>query len=309
MLNSPSNLIVYGENPMNMGNGSGETTTGLIQRIRNFNISRHNFIDERDVTEYFNRHFRYLVPEDFKTMIANYYYKKEEEMDEIQNTQELLDISQKYMQNLENQAMLVFSSFRASINDAKRMIQHTIRQRVDLIQNLERVGLIDTKNEVACLTLMNRLHVPDDIIRYISSYAYTPLLKYTLAKAMCGDVSNRLDSMRADNLKKFSRNILLHMCLIYRYLYKNILPMGSIQKKCNVSILAGKKIRNNNKKNIIEDVLRVLNCLDEIVENFIRRKCYPKTIQWLTIKARHLYHCILYVSRPEFNGRRGRRVT
>jgi len=300
-------MIVYGENPMNMGNGSGETTTGLIQRIRNLNTPRHSFIDERDVTEYFNRHFRHLVPEDFNTMITNYYYKKEEDMDEIQNTQELLDISQKYMQNLENQVMHVFSSFRTSIADTKRMIQHTIRRRVDLIQNLEKVSLIDTKNEVACLKTMNCICLPDDIIRYISTYAYTPLLKYTLAKSMCGDVLNRLEAMRANNLKKFSRNMYMHMCAIYNYLYKHILPMGSIQKKCNVSFLASKKIRNNNKKNIIEDVLRGLNCLDEIVENFIRRKCYPKTLQWLLVKARHVYHCILYVSRSEFNGRRGRK--
>jgi hypothetical protein len=308
MLNSPSNLIVYGENPMNMGNGSGETTGELIQKIRNLN-TRHNFIDERDVTEYFNRHFRHLVPEDFKTMLTNYYYKKEEDMDEIQNMQALLDISQKYMQNLENQVRHVFSSFRTSIADTKRMIQRTIRQRGDFILNLERDGQIDTKNEVACLNLMKRLHVPDDIIHYISSYAYTPLLKYTLAKYMCGDVSNRLQAMRADNLKKFSRNIHMHMSAIYNYLYRNVLPMGSIQKKCNVSFLASKKIRNNNKGNIIEDVLRALNCLDEIVENFIRRKSFPKSLQWLLVKTRHVYHCILYVSRPEFNGRRTRKVT
>lgn len=306
-MNISENLIVYGENPMNMGSGSDETTMELIQKIRNLNIPRHNFIDERDVTEYFNRHFRHLVPEEFKTMITNYYYKREEEMGEIQNTQALLDISQKYMQNLEKQVMHVFSSFRASIADTKRKIQQTIRQRGDFILNLERVHQIDTKNEVDCLNLMNRLHVPYDIIHYISSYAYTPLLKYTLAKSMCGDISNRLDSMRAENLKKFSRNIHKHMCAIYNYLYKNIIPVGSIQKKCNVSILAGKKIRNNNKKNTIEDVSSVLNCIDEIVENFIRRKSYPKTLQWLLVKARHLYHCILYVSRPEFNRRRTRK--
>jgi type I site-specific restriction endonuclease len=307
MLNSPSNLIVYGENPMNMGNGSGETTAELIQKIRNLNIPRHHFIDERDITEYFNRHFRHLVPEDFKTMLTNYYYKKEEEIDEIQNTQALLDISQKYMQNLENQVRHVFSSFRTSIADTKRMIQRTIRQRGDFILNLERDGQIDTKNEVACLKTMKRLHVPDDIIRYISSYAYTPLLKYTLTKSMAGDVSTRLDAMRATNLKKFSRNIQLHACAIYNYLCKHILPNGSIRQKCNVSILAGKKIRNNNKNNIIEDILSVLNCCHGIIENFIHRKTFPKTLHWLLLKMRHIYLCILYVSRPEFNGRRTRK--
>lgn len=308
-MNVPENLILCSEGSMNLANDPvTETTAEIIHQIRNLDIPRHNFIDERDVTEYFNRHFRHLVPEDLKNMLTNYYYKEEEEMDDIQKTQTLLDISQKYMQNLEKQAMHMFSSFRASIADTKRTIHRTIRQRGDFIQNLERVDRIDTKNETSCLTLMNRCHLPDDIIIYISSYAYTTLLKYTLVKSMCGDVYNRLNAMRADNLKKFSRNIHMNVCLIYNYLYRNVLPIGSIQQKCNVSILASKKIRNNNKKNIIEDILSVLNCIDEIVQNFVRRKSFPKTLHWLLIKARHIYHCILYVSLSEFNGRRTRKV-
>lgn len=288
-------------------NGPPETTTELIQKIRNLNITRHHFIDERDITEYFNRHLRHFIPDDIKNILTNYYYKKEEEMDEIQNTQALLDISQKYVQNLEKQVMHVFSCFRSSIADTKRTIQRTIRQRGDFVQNLERVGRIDTKNEADCLILINRLNVPHDIIRYISSYAYTPLLKYTLAKSMAGDVSTRLHAMRATNLKKFSRNIQSHACAIYNYLCKHILPNGSIRQKCNVSILAGKKIRNNNKNNIIEDIVSVLNCCHGIIENFIHRKTFPKTLHWLLLKMRHIYLCILYVSRSEFNGRRTRK--
>jgi len=305
----PENLIVYGQNPMNNDNMDHRdhddvptSTLQLISKINNLNYYRHNFVDEKDVTEYFHRHFKHLIPDDFKQSLNIYYYKKDDDINEIQKMQKLMNVSLKYVLNLEKHTLSVFSSMRSSILESNRYIQRTIRQRGDFILHLERSHTIDCQNESKCLDIMNSLNIPDDMIHIIASYAYTPLLKYIMIKHTCGDVAKRLHTMKSENLKKIVRKIYSHAITIYNYLYRNILPMGSINKRCNTAAL-NNKIRLNNKKNMVEDVLRILTCFDEIIEYFNRCNSFKKTYNWLLIKIRFVYHCILYVSKPEFNGR------
>jgi len=285
------------------------STRDLICTINSTKQYRHNFIDERDVTEYFNRHFRHLIPDDLKTILSNYYYKKEEDLTEIAKTQRLLDASEKYIENIETQILHIFSCMQTSIRESKQKIQRHIRCRSDFHICLEEKGHIDTSNELACLQTMNRMGIPDDILRYIAGFAYTPFLRYTLIKSMCGDIKSLLNRMMATNLKKFIFHFNIMGKQMYDYLCRHITPAGAIHKQCDLSeFQVCRRYRSGQTKEMnIEHILRTLLCIDNIVENFIRRKCYPKTLNWLTSMARHMYHNILYVSRVEFNKRKGGR--
>jgi len=287
-------------------NTSNTCTRDLICTINSTKQYRHNFIDERDVTEYFNRHFRHLIPDDLKTILSNYYYKKEEDLTEISKTQILLDASQKYIENIETQILHIFSCMRTSIRESKQKIQKHIRGRSDFLVSLEEKCRIDTSNELTCLQTMNRMGIPDDILRYIAGFAYTPLLRYTLIKSACGDIKSLLNRMMATNLKKFIFHFNIMGKQIYDYLSRHISPPGAIHKQCDLSgfQLCRRSRSGDTKEMNIQHILRVLLCIDNIVENFIRRKCYPKTLNWLTSMARHMYHNILYVSRVEFNKRK-----
>lgn len=299
---------------MNMDNElittpSGPCTRDLISIINSVKMYRHNFIDERDVTEYFNRHFRHLVPEDLKMILSNYFYKQDEDLEEIEKTQILLDASQTYIENIETQILHIFSCMRTNIRESKQKISSSIRGRNDYIISLEEKRRIDTSNELACLDTIKRMDVPDDILRYIAEFAYTPLLRYTLTKSMGGDLKSLLNRMMADNLKKFVIHFNTLARKIYDYLCRHITPAGAIRRKCNLTALElCRRYRSSCTKQMnIDHILRVLLCIDTVIDNLIRRKCYPKTVNWLAAMGRHIYHTILYVTRVEFNKRKGGR--
>ena len=288
---------------------SGPCTRDLISTINSVKMYRHNFIDERDVTEYFNRHFRHLVPEDLKIILSNYFYKQDEDLEEIEKTQILLDASEKYIENIETQVLHIFSCIRVNIRESKQKIASSIRGRNDYIISLEEKRRIDTSNELTCLQTMNRMGIPDDILHYIAEFAYTPLLRYTLIKSMCGDMKSLLNRMMATNLKKFIFHFNIMGKQMYDYLCRHITPVGAIRRKCNLTALElCRRYRSSCTKQMnIDHILRVLLCIDTVIDNLIRRKCYPKTVNWLAAMGRHIYHTILYVTRVECNKRKGGR--
>jgi hypothetical protein len=67
------------------------------------------------------------------------------------------------------------------------------------------------------------------------------------------------------------------------------------------------KLNTGNKANIIQYIIGVTNCCDEVINNFVRRGKYPKTRKWLMLKTGYLYKSIMFVSRSEFNSRKNKK--
>ena len=202
---------------------------------------------------------------------------------------------------LEQHILTYFSSLKNKFRSAGRDIQRTLREKGDYTIHLRESSILHTDIEGSCLGYL--MNMPNDVITLVSEYALTPLLQYKLIKSECGDLVCRLNSLKLQNLKKFGRVVHTYANKIYIYLVQNILPVCSIKKMCNVSKLI-LKLPINNKSNIIQYIIDVTNCCDEVINNFVRRGKYPKTRIWLMLKTGYLYKSIMFVSRPEFNSRK-----
>jgi hypothetical protein len=280
------------------------TIVDVIAEMHQSLHHRYLFATDRSITEYFERNFRWCVPDDLKRTLDNYYYGNDDDASEVQNAQLLLHHSQKYAEMLEQHILTYFSSYKNKIRVAGRDIQRTLREKRDYTIHLHESSILHTDIERSCLKHLSAM--PNDIIRLVSEFALTPLLQYKLIKSECGDLVCRLNSLKLQNLKKFGRVIHAYANKIYIYLLQNILPACSIKKMCNVSFLQ-LKLPTNNKSNIIQYIIDVTNCCDEVINNFVRRGKYPKTRKWLMLKTGYLYKSIMFVSRPEFNSRKNKK--
>jgi hypothetical protein len=280
------------------------TVVDVIANMQECLHHRYSFANDRSITEYFERNFRWCVPDDLKRTLDNYYYGNHDDASEVQNAQTLLRHSEQYAEMLEQHILAYFSSFKNKIRVAHRDIQRTLREKGDYTIHLHESSILHTDIERSCL---NRLSdMPDDVVRLVSEFALTPLLQYKLIKSECGDLISRLNRLKLQNLKKFGRVVYSYAHKINRYLVQSILPVCSIKKMCNISNL-NMKLQSNNKDNIIQYIIGIMICCDEVIHNFVRRGKYPKTRKWLMLKTGYLYKSIMFVSRPEFNSRKNKK--
>ena len=282
-------------------NMNSDSIVDVISDMHHCLHHRHSFATDRDITQYFERNFRWCVPDDLKRTLDNYYYKSDDNDSDVQNVRLLLHHSRRYTEMLEQHILDYFSALKSKFHFAGRDIQRTLRQKKDYTIHLHESSVLHTDIERSCLGFI--VNMPDDIIRLISEFALTPLLKYKLIQSECGDLETRLNRLKLPNLKKFGRVVNRYAHEIYVYLMQNILPVSSIKKMCNVSKLQ-LKLPTNNKSNIIQYIIDVTNCCDEVIHNFVRRGKYPKTRKWMLLKTGYLYKSIMFVSRPEFNSRK-----
>jgi len=280
------------------------TVVDVIANMHQCLHHRYSFANDRNITEYFERNFRWCVPDDLKRTLDNYYYGNDDDASEVQNAQALLRHSQQYAEMLEQHILTYFSSFKNKIRVAGRDIQRTLREKGDYTIHLHESSILHTDIERSCLKHLSAM--PGDIITLVYEFALTPLLQYKLIKSECGDLVYRLNSLKLQNLKKFGRVVHTYAHKIYVYLLQNILPACSIKKMCNVSFLQ-LKLNGSNKSTIIQYIIDVTNCCDEVINNFVRRGKYPKTCKWLMLKTGYLYKSIMFVSRPEFNSRKNKK--
>jgi hypothetical protein len=277
------------------------TVVDVIANMQECLHHRYSFGTDRSITEYFERNFRWCIPDDLKRSLDNYYYGNQDDASEVQNAQALLHHSQQYAEMIEQHILAYFSSFKNKIRVARRDIQRTLREKGDYTIHLHESSILHTDIERSCLGFI--VNMPDDIIRLVSEFALTPLLQYKLIKSECGDLISRLNRLKLQNLKKFGRVVYSYAHKINRYLVQSILPVCSIKKMCNISNL-NMKLQSNNKDNIIQYIIGIMICCDEVINNFVRRGKYPKTRKWLMLKTGYLYKSIMFVSRPEFNSRK-----
>ena len=287
-----------------MDSHNTHTLVDVIANMQQCLHHRYSFATDRNINEYFERNFRWCVPDDLKRTLDNYYYGNDNNASEVQNVQTLLRHSEQYAEMLEQHILTYFLSFKNKIRVARREIQRTLREKGDYTIYLQESSILHTDIERSCLGFL--VNMPSDIITLVSEFALTPLLQYKLIKSECGDLVSRLNRLKLQNLKKFGRVVFTYAHKINRYLIQNILPVCSIKKMCNISNLQ-MKLNTGNKANIIQYIIGVTNCCDEVINNFVRRGKYPKTRKWLMLKTGYLYKSIMFVSRSEFNSRKNKK--
>jgi len=288
----------------NMNSLANQSVVDTIANIQECLHHRYSFASDRNINEYLDKNFRWCIPDDLKRTLDNYYYSNDADASEVENVQALLHHSQRYAEILEYHILAYFSSFKSKIRHAGREIQRTLREKGDYTIYLSESSILHTDTESSCLEFLSGM--PSDIVTLVSEFALTPLLQYKLIKSECGDLTSRLNRLKLQNLKKFGRVVFTYAHKINRYLVQNILPVASIKKMCNVSILS-LKLLTNNKSNIIKYIVDVTNCCDEVINNFARRGKYTKTCNWMMLKTGYLYKSIMFVSRPEFNARKSKK--
>jgi hypothetical protein len=273
----------------------------VIADINNCLDHRVGFANDRTLIEYFERNFKWCIPEDLKRTLDNYYYSNNDDPTDVHNAQLLLRHSQKYADMIETLITSYFSSLKSKFRICNREIQRTLRDKGDYTIYLNESAIRDTDIETSSLKYLSTM--PSDVIALVSEYALNPFLKYILIKSECGDLATRLNLLKLPNLKCFGRVIQMYAGKIYGYLINNVLPIRSIKKMCNISSLQ-LKLSCSNKNNIILYIIDILNCCDDVIHNFTRRNAFHKTRKWLIYKTIYLYKCIIFVSRPEFNSRK-----
>lgn len=299
MSTSQTNVI-----PMNSQTVDSQTFLDVIADMHQCLHHRYSFANDRNITEYFERNFRLCVPDDLKRTLDNYHFSNDDNSSEIKNVHLLLRHSQKYAEMLEQHILAYFSSFKNKIRVARRDIHRTLREKRDYTIHLQESSILHTDVERSCLGYLSDM--PDDVVTLVSEFALTPFLQYKLIKSECGDLVYQLNRLKLQNLKKFGRVVHNYANKICVYLVKNILPVCSVKKMCNISNLY-LKLSTSSKSNIIQYIIDIMICCDEVINNFVRRGKYVKTRTWLMLKTGYLYKSIIYVSRPEFNSRKNKK--
>ena len=277
-------------------------TKDIVDTIRKYNKNRHYLVEERDLTEYFNRHFRDLVPNDFQQLLDCYYYKGMDEHDKtVENLGLCVNASRMYLSNLKKHMFHIFNDHKIQLKRIGNIIARTRVNKVNYYTNLSNFASIDSKRESDCLGRISKF--PDEIIRLIADFAFVPMIRYEFTRAKCGDLNTRLHSIKAKNLKLFVKTFGSQTHSIYLFLYK-VVPIGGYSMLVNmfdISPLVRNFGSGLNKEGNMRRIVEILHCCDVIIHNLHRREKHTVFLKQFIQKVCHLYHGILYVSRPEFN--------
>ena len=145
-----------------MDSHNTHTLVDVIANMQQCLHHRYSFATDRNINEYFERNFRWCIPDDLKRTLDNYYYGNDNNASEVQNVQTLLRHSEQYAEMLEQHILTYFSSFKNKIRVARREIQRTLREKGDYTIYLQESSILHTDIERSFLKHLSTM--PDDVI-------------------------------------------------------------------------------------------------------------------------------------------------
>lgn len=274
----------------------------VITHLINANIQKRHvlYINERDLTEYFTVQFNRHMPDNVKNDLDKYLYNNSDEHDENPaNMITSLDNSLLYSDLMERHIHTLLSNFRTRISESKLRIHEMIDKKESRIGNQVAQYAVDTQRELNILPFIAGL--PDDIIKYIATFAFTSTVKFELSKHRI-NISEALNKLKIPNLKAFKKILYKHSIQMYKMLRKKI-PDNRINYMFDLHFLRYSK--NATKKELmIKDIIDLLNGCNNILENLKNRTGYPMTIRYIEEKMRYMYNSIYYVTQDKFTKRR-----
>jgi hypothetical protein len=274
----------------------------VITHLINANIQKRHvrYINEQDLTEYFTVQFNRHMPDNVKNDLDKYLYNNSDEHDENPaNMITSLDNSLLYSYLMERHIHTLLSNFRTRISESKLRIHEMIDKKESRIGNQVAQYAVDTQRELNILPFIAGL--PDDIIKYIATFAFTSTVKFELSKHRI-NISEALNKLKIPNLKAFKKILYKHSNQMYKMLRKKI-PDNRINYMFDLHFLRYSK--NATKKELmIKDIIDLLNGCNNILENLKNRTGYPMTIRYIEEKMRYMYNSIYYVTQDKFTKRR-----
>jgi hypothetical protein len=217
-----------------------------------------------------------------------------------------------YLDVMEQNIAEVLNEYRTKIKLERLAIAEEINKKKVRSANLIRQNKIDEEREPEILVRLNRL--PEDVVRYISEFLYTPQFRLHMLTLKYPDLTTVMEKMKVPKLKRLSQVIcsLISHSFAKRFIKNKYiaadLPKNHEEYKMNLHVIAHPHnvmrltLRKSDK--IVEIADFIKTC--EWMTNFIEQFGYKKTVSRMRKDIFHMYHTILYASRREFNRNRSR---
>jgi hypothetical protein len=220
-----------------------------------------------------------------------------------------------YLDVMEQNISEILNEYREKIKLERRVILDEIKKKISIDANLSLQKSVDKEREPKILARINRL--PEDVVRYISEFLFTPQFRLHMLTSKYPDLATVMEKMKVPKLKKLSNVVCDQISSRFAKRFvknKHIiadLPKNHLEYKMKRHVITYPH-------NVMRVTLRKSNKITEIVDfikscewmtNFIERFGYKRTVSRMRNDIFHMYHTILYASRHEFNRNRSRQRT
>lgn len=212
-----------------------------------------------------------------------------------------------YLNVMENHISTLISECRINLTNESKQIEDAVERKKYMVRRSETVDARERKNEEFALNRLNSM--PEDIVRYIWEFLYTPNMRFTLIKSKYACELFLFKKVRLPKLKTISRCISLYIEDIGHKIYKNSNIMNSIpdpsEERSNIDL-----VRTSRKR--VRETMCKPDKIGEIVNFISRCECaikvieklnYPRTTRECLAMLNKIYHLMILASKPEFNKR------
>jgi len=239
------------------------------------------------------------------TLIQWRYFKEGiEDIDALRNSN--LN-RQQYLNIMENHISTLISECRKNLTNESKQIEDAVERKKSMVRHSKTLDARERKNEEFALIRLNSM--PEDIVRYIWEFLYTPNMRFTLINSKYASELFLFKKVRLPKLKTISRCISLYIEDIGRKIYKNNNIVNSIpdqsEERFNIDIL--RTCRNRVRETMckpdkIREIVNFVSRCESAIK-VIEKLNYPRTTRECLAMLNKIYHLMILASKPEFNKR------
>jgi hypothetical protein len=239
--------------------------------------------------------------------IDKWYLNRMDETDIVPKTIiDSLTISDNYINTIENHIATLLNNARNDIKNKKNKIIEKIEKRNKSIESEKQTDIINSNIEHIILKRIQLL--PDELIRCISNYAFTPSIRLIFIKQNYLSLHKFINTIKSPNLIKLIPSIKTIVYKINRMInsinnnrvlkkYKVIETDSVYDSIYTVRYFSMNKTTTKTKK--VEEYVKLLNACQEIIYYYQQfTKNFYKKLERQLIR---LYHTLIYVSNHKCN--------
>jgi hypothetical protein len=223
----------------------------------------------------------------------------------IDSLRSLNQNNQIYVDIIEHRISLCIKEMRDKLNVELTTIDDAVARKEKARKNKERLEIRDCAREKDVLVRLNRM--PEDMVRLIGEFAFTPKLRCQLMRHQFPTFTDRLNKIKLPKLKLLSRCLMNGIQKIGEKIFENKSIIKCFPKNTEICENLWKVIRIKNhvrealkKGDKIEEIEKNIQCTEDVIDA-LEKLGYPITAR----KARRvlliLYSTLIIASKPEFN--------